>query len=199
VRLHRGGIPVVAGSIVNANPETLVSWANYFYEFSAWIPPGPARPLADAPTACLSVERDVFERFGPFVGGTLSSDSVFCRRLARAGQPPQFAPQVRVAHLNVTRLAPYLWRKWLHGRAFARVRAAEGGLSRARCALRVLVAPAVPVVLVFRTARAVARARAFRRAFVLSAPLVFVGQAAWALGEAVSYARLVTARNRRFN
>jgi GT2 family glycosyltransferase len=187
-RAHARGFAAVGGSIANANPETRVSWANYFCEFVAWLPAGRERPLAEAPTACLSVTREAFERFGPFLGGTLCSDSAFCWRLVRAGEPPHFVPAVRVGHINVTSFRPYLARKWRHGRAFARVRAAEDRYGRVRCLARVVVAPAVPFVLFARTVRATTRARQFTRELARCAPLVFAGQAAWALGEAVSYA-----------
>ena len=193
VRLHRSGVTVVGGSIANGNPERLVSWANYFCEFSTWLPGRAAGPISDAPAACLSITRGTFERFGPFVGGTLSSDSDFCRRLVRSGEPPQFAPQVRVAHLNVTELRAYLGRKWRHGRAFARVRASYSAFGHGRCAIGLVVAPGVPALLFVRTGAAAMRA-GLRREFTVSAPLVFAGQVAWALGEAVSYARLAVSR-----
>src|SRR5204862_506329 len=82
-------------------------------------------------------------------------------------------------------------RKWRHGRAFARVRAAYSNFGRARCAFAVAIAPAVPLLLFVRTAAASLRA-GLGREFALSAPLVLAGQVAWALGEADSYARRPT-------
>jgi GT2 family glycosyltransferase len=187
---HRTSGLVAGGSVDNGNPESMISWANYFCEFTAWMPTGPARPLPEIPTACLSVKRRAFEDFGPFIGGTLCSDSEFCWRLARAGSPPVFVPSMRVAHLSVTQPSVYLVRKWRHGRAFARVRASEHGFGRTRCLLNLLGAPLVPCLLLYRTARAVARARFLRREFIMSAPLVFLGRLVWALGEAVTYSRL---------
>src|SRR6476659_3995295 len=140
-RAHARGAAVVGGSIVNANPETSVSWANYFCEFFAWLPAGRPRPLPEAPTACLSMTRETFEQFGPFLGGTLCSDAAFCWRLVRGGVPPQFVPELRVGHVNVTGVRPYVGRKWRHGRAFARVRAVEDGFGRLRCAALVGAAP----------------------------------------------------------
>ena len=103
---------------------------------------------------------------------------------------------MRVAHLNVTQPSLYLKRKWRHGRAFARVRASEHRFGRPRCLLNLLGAPFVPALLFFRTARMVARARLFRRQFVVSAPLILLGELLWALGEAVSYSRLVVVQER---
>ncbi len=190
VEAHRGDVLAVGGSIDNANPESLVGWANYFCEFAAWMPAGRPRPLQEIPTACLSIKREAWESFGPFLGGTLCSDSAFCWRLARTGGRPLFLPTMRIAHQNVTRLRPYLARKWRHGRAFARVRATEHGFGRLRCLASVLATPVVPFLLFFRTAETVARARLFRQKFILSSPLLFLGRLAWALGEAVSYSRL---------
>jgi GT2 family glycosyltransferase len=184
---HRDGSLAVGGSIDNANPQSLTSWANYFCEFTAWMPSGKPRHVVEIPTACLTVKRSAFETFGPFIGDTLCSDSAFCWRLTRAGSPPLFLPALRVSHLNVTQPLVYLRRKWRHGRAFARVRAVEHGFGRVRCLLNVLGAPVVPFLLFFRTAREVSRARLFRRKLVMSAPLVFLGALVWAAGEAMSY------------
>ena len=193
---HRTDVLAVGGSIDNGNPESLISWANYFCEFTAWMPAGAPRPVLEIPTACLSIKRRAFEEFGPFLVDTLCSDSAFCWRLARSGRPPVFIPSMRVAHLSVTEPSLYFARKWRHGRAFARVRAAEEGLGRFRCLLKLLGSPFVPALLFFRTARSVARARLFRRQFVISAPLVFLGVLLWALGEAGSYSRLVVVQER---
>jgi GT2 family glycosyltransferase len=193
---HRTGVLAAGGSVDNANPESVIGWANYFCEFTAWMPAGDRRPLHEIPTACLSIKRRAFEDFGPFLGDTLCSDSAFCWRLARAGSPPVFVPSIRVAHLNVTQPSLYLKRKWRHGRAFARVRASEDRFGRPRCLLNLLVAPVVPALLFFRTACAVVRARLFRRQFVVSSPLILLGELFWALGEAVSYSRLVVAPGR---
>jgi GT2 family glycosyltransferase len=187
---HETDLLAAGGSIDNGNPESLTSWANYFCEFTAWLPVGPQRPMIEIPTACLSVKRPAFATFGPFLGETLCSDSAFCWRLAKAGAAAVFFPSMNVAHLSVTRPSRYLARKWRHGRAFASVRAAESGFGRGRCLINVLVAPLVPFVLFARTARAVAHARSFRRPFLASAPLVLLGGIVWASGEAVSYARL---------
>ena len=177
------------GSVENANPESVVGWANYFCEFTAWMPAGAKRTMHEIPTACLSIKRRAYDDFGPFIGDTLCSDSAFCWRLARAGHPPVFIPSMRVGHLNVTQPSRYLERK-----RRARVRASEHRFDRPRCLLHVLGAPFVPFLLFVRTARAVARARLFRRQFVVSAPLIVLGDLLWALGEAGSYARVVVSQ-----
>src|SRR5207244_1050179 len=82
---------------------------------------------------------------------------------------------VHVAHLHVADRRAYLGRKWRHGRAFARVRASYSRFGRGRCAVGVVVAPAVPGLLFLRTAAAALRA-GLGRDFILSAPLVFAGQ-----------------------
>ena len=58
----------------------------------------------------------------------------------------------------------------------------------------VLGAPFVPCLLFFRTAGAVARAQLFRRQFVVSAPLIFLWDLLWALGEAVPHSRFVVSQ-----
>jgi GT2 family glycosyltransferase len=113
---HRRGSPLVAGSIGNGTPRSLVGTAGYFLEYSALIPSRRVLAAQQIPH-CLSMRRDVFERFGPYPEDTLTGeDSVFNQRLVNAAVPVAFEPRARYDHLNPTSARHFLEHHVAHGR-----------------------------------------------------------------------------------
>jgi glycosyltransferase involved in cell wall biosynthesis len=187
VEAHRRDDPVIGGTIDNANPESLVGWAYFFCELNQWMPGTAAGYMDDIPTGNLSVKRWAFDRYGPFLEGTYSSDTAFNWRIAADGHRPLFVPAIRVAHVNVTDLSDYLRRKVFHGRCFARVRVAERGFSRLRRLAYATLSLGLPVLLPARAIRNVLSRGVYLREFAMAFPLVFLGLAAWSWGELRGY------------
>ena len=186
---HRRPDPVIGGTIDNANPESYVGWAYFFCELNQWMPGTPGGPMVDIPTGNLSVKRWAFEKYGPFLEGTYSSDTAFNWRIAADGHRPLFVPAIRVCHTNVTDLADYLRRKVFHGRCFAAVRVAERHFTLARRLAYVPASLGLPFLLGWRAVCNVLARRSYLREFALSFPLVFLGLAAWSWGELLGYLR----------
>jgi glycosyltransferase involved in cell wall biosynthesis len=184
---HRAQAPLIAGVIANGNPESRIGWVHYFSEFSSWMPQRGARSVRDLPSAALSVKRWAFERHGPFQERGYCSDTAFSWRVRSAGHDPWFDPSIRVEHTHITDLRRLLRKLVFHGRSFAAVRMTQGGFGPGRRILHALGSPALPFLLLARTAGRVLRSGAYRREFARTFPLVFLGLAAWSLGEAVGY------------
>lgn len=178
---------MIGGTIDNGNPESLVGWAYYFCELSAWMPGTPAGPMIEIPTGCLSVKRWAFDRYGPFLEGMYSSDTAFNWRIAEDGHRPLFSPSMRVAHINPTGFRDFLARKAFHGRSFATMRVDERGFSRMRRAIFAALSPALPIVLALRNIRNVLVRGCYRKQYVGAFPLVFLGLTAWSWGELLGY------------
>jgi glycosyltransferase involved in cell wall biosynthesis len=179
--------PVIGGAVENGNPESWVGWAYYFAEFSAWIPDGATREMIEIPTTCLTLKRWVFERYGPFLGGTYCSDSAFNWTVGRNGHRPLFLPSLRVSHVNPTGLGALVRRKLFHGTCFARVRVAEEGMPTPRRFAYALLAPLLPLLLYARVARRVLASGRHRLRFVVASPLVVLALSAWSAGELRGY------------
>jgi len=186
-RAHASAHPVIGGAVGNANPESYVGWGYYFTEFNQWMPGGDAGFMEDIPTCCLSMKREVYEQFGPFIEGTYCSDTVFNWRAAEAGTQPWFDPAIQVDHLNPTAFLETLLHEPMHGRAFANVRAREKHLTRGKLLTYSLLAPLLPPLLYARAAgRALQRRGTFPR-FLATTPVVLSAMAAWSLGEFAGY------------
>jgi len=184
---HEQGPAVIGGAVEVANPGSLAGWGYYFAEFHQWRPGGASRPIDEVPGCCLSLTREAFTRWGPFLEGTYSSDTAFQWRMGRDGARPHFDPSIRVAHRNPERLVGSLGHGVLHGRQFARVRAARQSLGRARLALHAASAPLLPPLLFARVVLGFARNRTYARRFALAWPATFLQLAAWSCGELLGY------------
>jgi GT2 family glycosyltransferase len=185
---HRDPYPLIGGAVCNANPESVVSWAAYFCEFSIWLPAGRPRTMVDIPTCCLSMKRWLFEKCGPFLEASYCSDTVFNWRAGATGFPPRFLPSVRVSHINIDQCPRFIRKMRMHGGTFGRVRVAARALSRLQAGLLALGAPLLPLLLYTRILRRVLRSPAFAWPLLRATPLVLIGLIAWSWGEGVAYA-----------
>ena len=188
--------PVIGGAIENGNPESQVGWAAYLLEFSQWVPSRARGRMPEIPTACLSLKRWAFDRYGPFLEGTYSSDTAFQWRVARDGHEPLFDPAIRVAHVNLDRMGELARRKLRHGRDFARLRARAAKFSAGRRATFAALAPALPALLWYRIARRVGGDPELRARLARATPLLLLGLCAWSVGEAVGYLSSPPAQDR---
>ncbi len=186
---HQTDRAAIGGVIDNANPNHLVGWVYYFCEFAAWMPGSKPGVVEEIPGACLSFRREMFDRYGPFLGGTYCSDTAFHWRMARDGHRPWLDPTIRIAHINPTRLWA-LWRHEVHhGRYFASVRVEEQAFSPLRRLVYIVAAPLLPFLLFSRIAVCVCKKGRYRCRFLCLAPLVLLGKMAWSWGELQGYLR----------
>lgn len=113
---HRAGFPAVGGAITNGTPGHPVGTAGYLLEYSALIPDDAV--LAEQPLPhCLSYDRALFAEHGAYPEDTeTGEDTIFNRRLVRAGVRFGFDARIQLAHDNLTGLAPYLRHQYEHGR-----------------------------------------------------------------------------------
>jgi len=187
VAAHQKVDPAIGGVIAHANPESYVGWANYFCEFTQWLPQSLTRPMDDIPSACYSVKRWAFEKYGPFLEDTFCSDTAFNWQLQKAGYAPLFVPTIRVSHLSLYTLKSLLLKKMWHGRAFAKMRVVEQAIPLWKRLLYCGGSGVLPFVLFYRRAQLVTQHSPYIVPFIKSAPLVWLALAAWSLGEAQGY------------
>jgi GT2 family glycosyltransferase len=190
-KAHADPRPVVGGVVANGNPASRVGRAYYYTEFNRWLPGSPAGRVSDMPACCWSMKRVAYDRYGPFLEGTYCSDTAFHWRMAADGQQPYLEPAIAVAHVNPGRFTRCIAHEAMHGRAFARVRIAEGRMPRVVAAVRAATAPLLPFVLFARALRNAARRPGHLRDFLAVAPLAFLAMGGWSYGEASGYAARV--------
>ena len=113
---HLEGYAAVGGAITNGTPRHPVGTASYLLEYSALLPS--ERLLRDQEIPhCLSYERELIERLGGFPEDLeTGEDTILNARLLDQGATVGFDPEIRLAHVNLTSLRPYLRHHYAHGR-----------------------------------------------------------------------------------
>ena len=122
LRAHRGGDTVVGPAVVNANPHTVLSWANFLVEYSEWMFPCSTTTVAHLPGHNSSYTRDVLMALGPDLAPQLEAESLLHWRLHAEGARLSVAPGAITRHLNFSQFRPSLGVRINSGRLFAGMR-----------------------------------------------------------------------------
>jgi GT2 family glycosyltransferase len=183
------GHAIVTGVIDNGSRASAIAWTYYFCEFNLWLPNRKARMVPESAGCCLTIEREVFSRYGPFLTGTYCSDTAFHWKLQRDGQSAFFSPHIRVYHHTSGSLISLLKHLYFHRRYFARVKCSEKRLTPAGRFVELALLPATPALLTGATVLRLRHCLSYLPIFIGVSPLVFLGFVARALGEAAGYLR----------
>ena len=147
----------VAPRMANANPATAASWANFLSSFHEAIGASVAGPVSCGPGHNTSYKREVLQRYGAELQRLYQSERAFHYRLQGDGHGIWYAPDARLAHLNISRPWHAVRHALLGGALFGRYRSAAMGT--AERLVRTAGVPLVPVVRLARIADAVRGAR----------------------------------------
>ncbi len=150
---HRGPWAAVGPVVFNANPATVVSWADFLLGYGPWLAPGQSGERDHLPGHNTSYKRDALLPFGDDLAVLIEAETPLQWRLREQGARLYQEASARVAHTNFDR-----WGTWLHvtfhaGRVFAATRAQQWSPLR-----RVAFAVATPMVPLVRLRRHLAQA-----------------------------------------
>ncbi len=185
IRAHEGQWAAVGPAVRNANPATIVSWADLFIGYGPWLEPVERRDVPFLPGHNSSYKRALLLAYGERLDALLTVETVLHWDLRAKGHRLRLEPAARVAHTNFSLWSSWLPVLWLNGRAFAAER--RKGMSVFVRAVYVAGASLIPFVRLARVATA-ARSTQLRRQFARCFPAVLVGLAVDALGQMVGYA-----------
>jgi GT2 family glycosyltransferase len=113
----------VAGSILNANPETSISVSSYMNEMSDFFPSGKPRYMDFLCSGNVSYKMEVFRRYGGFSPTVqLYEDVELTKRMYRGGEKLLFNPDIKVSHYHRTLPKEYFAYEFRRGRNGAMAR-----------------------------------------------------------------------------
>lgn len=187
VAAHAGPWAAVGPAVMNANPETAVSWTALFLDFTEFcVPrdPGPAASLANHQT---SYKRDLLLAYGPRLDRFLENESTLQHDLVGKGHRLYHEPAARTTHVNVSRFGEFVGTQFIHCREFGDNRAVLGGWSRWRRLLYVAGSPLIPVLRGTRVLRQIRRSGLQRKLVLRMLPSMLLGLASAAAGEVTGY------------
>ena len=196
LRAHREPHAAVAPALRNANPETLVSWADLMIGYGRWIAPGRRGVLSLLPGHNISYKRSLLLQYGADLDRLMEAETLLLWDLRSRGHTLLFEPAATTAHTNFSRLGVWLDAQWHLGRVFAATRAA--GWPVLKRAAYAAASPAIPFIRLGHIVRYGLRNGLPASRIAVTLPLItvglavdFVAQATGALfGSGASTARL---------
>ncbi len=119
---HRRPWAAVGPAMDNANPESLISWADFTIGYGAWL--DPAAGEADClPGHNSAYKRDILLGFGDRLEELLGVEAALHAELRARGWRLCMEPAAKTFHVNFTQLTPWVFYLLYSGRLFAAERA----------------------------------------------------------------------------
>jgi GT2 family glycosyltransferase len=89
--------------LANGTPRSVSGWIGYLIEFKEFMPTTPMRLEKGMPTANITYQREVLEKYGGFDDSMwLAEDILLHWKMHKAGERILFDPAIKVTHLNKT-------------------------------------------------------------------------------------------------
>lgn len=182
---HRRAVAGIGGAIACDPKAGALDRAVYLCRYSAYMPPVREGPVGDIAGDNASYKRAAIEQCrDAWRRGFWEADVHVA--LARAGHELWLDPSIAVVFRNSFGFWAFVRQRFQHGMRFARDRSAR--LSWRERGLRVLLWPAVPLVMLLRVGQRTFARRSLR-GLPAAIPILTAFFVAWALGEAVGYLR----------
>jgi hypothetical protein len=172
IAAHRGAWAAVGPAVRNANPRTIISWADLFIAYGPWLWPTPAREVDFLPGHNSSYKREILLGYGDQLESMMEAETVLHWDLRAKGHRLYLESAARVAHTNFSLWSSWIRIQFMNGHHFAGARVRQ--MSRMRRLAYVAGSPMIPFVRLIRIASAV-RSRGLQRRFFLCVPFLVVG------------------------
>lgn len=198
LQAHAAGNAAVVPILENANPDGVVSWAGFLNGYAEWTEGARAGEIDYAPLFNVSYDRSFLVGLGAELEHTLSSGGDMMGRLRAAGCRVWLEPRARIEHWNIVHMRNWLPQRLVAGRVIASLRSRHWPIHR-RVAFA-LASPLIPLVLLARIRKGIARSIRQKRVPLRVVPTIALGMLIQAAGEMAGYAAGVSARaSRRYD
>ncbi|MGH2406309.1 MAG: glycosyltransferase [bacterium] len=183
---HQDTAVAVGGAIENDPHAGMVDWAVYFCRYSRYMLPFPSGFVSEIPGDNASYKRAAIERFPQSWTGGFWEPAVHAE-LRRAGFPLLLSPSIVVHQRRSYAFWGFMRQRFQHGTQYGRWLSTH--LGPGGRVLRIMLTPAVPLVLLFRIAGEVRRKGRHGDKLLMSLPILVAFLLSWAAGELVGYVR----------
>jgi hypothetical protein len=123
IAAHRQRWAVVGPVMINANGESMISWADTFLAFSRYLEPTTGRVIEDLPGRNSSYKREVLLSYGDKLEHMLEMETLLHNDLRSRGYELYLEPAAKTYHKNFTNLRLFIEEQFCIGRVFAATRA----------------------------------------------------------------------------
>jgi GT2 family glycosyltransferase len=148
IEAHQRPWAAVGPAVRNANPKSVISWADFLIAYGPWSEPATAGEVEHLPGHNSSYKRALLMDYGPRLEAMLEAESVLHWDLRAKGYRLYLEPKARIAHLNFGLRSSWMRAQFYSGRLFAAVRAQHWSALR-----RLLYAGGAPLIPLVRFRR----------------------------------------------
>lgn len=185
IEAHRKSWAAVGPLVRNGNPNSLVSWADFFIAYGRWSDASVAGIIDHLPGHNSSYKRDLLLTYGPELETMLEAESVLHWDLIAKGHQLYLEPAAKTSHLNFALLSSWVPVQFYAGRQFAAMRAYRWSLLR-----RFIFtggALLIPLVRFWRIQKDIRRPGHPRRLLYRVLPVLILGLAIDGFGQMIGY------------
>jgi len=120
---------VITGSIGNGNKQSLISWTEYFLNFSGFNEHNSRTEFPLPAGGNFAIRKEIYEQTGGFQVVSSSFDTLFGGMLRNSGIRCIFIPQMKINHLGLTDKNKLLSKMKIRGSGFINIRRDSKSLS----------------------------------------------------------------------
>lgn len=186
IEAHQHSWAAVGPVVRNANPKSVISWADFLIAYGPWSEPATAGEVEHLPGHNSSYKRDILLNYGPGLEAMLGAESVLHWDLRARGYRLYLEPKARIAHLNFGLRSSWMRAQFYSGRLFAAVRAQRW--SALRRLLYTGGAPLIPLVRLRRILQQLPQSGRQQHSALWILLALFFGLTVSAMGEGIGYA-----------
>ncbi|MFC1993396.1 hypothetical protein ACFLV3_06305 [Chloroflexota bacterium] len=185
IAAHQQPWAAVGPGIKNGNPNTMISWADFYASYSEWSPPVSSGLVRHLPGHNSSYKRNVLLAYGEQLDILMQAESVLYRHLKARGYQLWLESNTYTLHSNFTSWTHWIRAQYHTGRQFAATWAQPW--SWLRRLLFTIGSPGIPWLRLWRIQKHIRRAHA-DVFFICLLPMLLAGLLVNGLGQMVGYA-----------
>jgi hypothetical protein len=125
INTHKQDWAAVGPVMTNANPRSMVSWANLLIEYAPWLEPAEGGVADHLPGHNGSYKRELLLEYGARLEAMLDAESVLQWDLRAKGHKLYLEPKARTFHQNFSAPCSWIPLRFQHGRLFGSARARQ--------------------------------------------------------------------------
>jgi len=152
IKDHKEPYAVVGPSMRNANPESLVSRADFYQAYAAWVYPAESKSMESLPAHNSSYKRDILLQFDSQLEDFMESEHLLHRKLRSMGYKLFLEGRTYTSHVNFVSTVSS-WSYWFRKRFYAGRQYASTwsrSWSLAHRLLFVMATPLIPFIRLWR-------------------------------------------------
>jgi Glycosyl transferase family 2 len=188
IEAHKKPCAATAPVLINANPGTMISWAEFFLDFGPYIAPASGGFVNGLPWHNTSYKKKILESYGTWLADVMEAEVWIHWDLLAKGHQLYLEPKAKTKHLNQSQLVPYIGSCFYGGWLFGGKRAKYWKWSALRRLFYAGGAIFIPFVRFPRILKLIFRSGRNHELIPKIIPYLFLGLLVHAVGEGVGYA-----------